>query len=169
MTDEERRELDDAMQAHDRLMTEDEAWMARREAAREAPVRETAPDDVLYRDSPNNAQASPAAADPAPGDGPDAYSKAIIEFVVAWVDEKLTKEGAQWRKQLGILKNQLKSLGQDLEIDRANGIEVYCSGLERRLAIVEAENIKFKAMLGTTGGDADIIDLPDWRKRNDAA
>jgi hypothetical protein len=47
------------------------------------------------------------------------------------------------------LKRELSTMGREIEADRANGIEVYCGALERRVAVLEADNIKLKAMLAT--------------------
>lgn len=173
----------------DKLLSEDTDWLARREAARAALVRKSDAEGVQYREAPETASASPAATDMAPSDGePDPYSKAIIEFVVAWVDEKLASEGREWRKQVGILKNQLKTVQQDAEADRTEGVQIFCAGIERRFAALEAdertvEYAKLQVEIDELRGrindmfllitksakSADIIDLPDWRKRKDVA
>jgi len=60
MTDDERRELAELYAADDRLRQEHEQWFAQREAAREALVQKTGPEDVLYRQHDNSALAAHA-------------------------------------------------------------------------------------------------------------
>src|SRR5262249_11295641 len=83
---------------------------------------------------------------------------------------------AEWRHEISRefyrLKNEFKSLRAQVDADTTNGIEVYCNAFDRRLAVLEAENIKMRALLGAAfqrlGGSksADILDLPDWRQRH---
>src|SRR5262249_1431779 len=140
MTDDERRELRDLMQAHDQMMTEHQEWMAAREAAAASPVQKSDADGLVYRTINGNAPAPVPPADPALSDGdvarlmfddPDlderfraCMVRIIVELRAEW-RQKIDEEGRQWRKQVGMLKNQFKAVQQDAEIDRANGIEVY--------------------------------------------
>src|SRR5262245_29194784 len=101
---------------------------------------------LAYRDGPENAQ--PPATEPAAetlfGDDRDDLLCRIMGRVISEVRYELRRE---WRREVVRLKNDLKVLRQQVDAETENGIEVYCSNVERRLATLEAENIKFKAML----------------------
>jgi hypothetical protein len=171
MTDDDRRQLAELFREDDRLRAEHAQWMASREAAASPPMRENNPEGIVYRTNENGAQASAADSDtdqeyPSYGD----LMQIISQFVVTWTNRKL----AGLHRDVARLKKQFKTMGQEIETDRMNGIEIFCNGIERRFAALEAENIKIKALLGVTlrrlghTSDADIIDLPAnfWKRDN---
>jgi len=104
--------------------------------------------------------------DPAPsdeglnlfGDERDKTLSAAVGFVIAHEREGVRKALAERDRRIAMLKKELRTLSEDIESDRAEAIEVYCSGLERRVAILEADNIRLKALLD--------VDLKPRRKRN---
>jgi hypothetical protein len=70
------------------------------------------------------------------------------------------------KRQLSTMGHELSTMGREIEADRANGIEVYCAGLERRVAVLEAENIKLKAAIAAENAQprgklADALKLGD--------
>jgi len=98
----------------------------------------------------------------------------IAEFVVTWCNKKLALRDAKIAK----LKKDLALLCRQVDLDRNNGIEIVCTGIERRFALLEAENVELRGMLGEMltrfvehrgEPSADVVELiPNWR-RHDAA
>ena len=109
---------------------------------------------MLYRTNENGAQAPAADMDPAPSEGEqypplELLYETIAQFVSVYVHKKL----AGLRRDIVKLKKQLDMVHDDIEADRANGIEVYCRGVETRLASLEGENIRLKATLEARNHD----------------
>jgi hypothetical protein len=148
MTDEERHQLAELFREDDRLHAEHAQWMARRNAEREAPMRENDPEGILYRTGPENAPAPATGMDAASSEGElyppyDDLRKIISQFVVEWTNRKLAARD----RRIAKLEKQLGTMREDIEAVEREGIEIVCSGVERRLATLEAENIKLKALL----------------------
>jgi hypothetical protein len=111
----------------------------------------------------------------------DEYSKGIAQFVVLFVSKKIDELRCEQCNAVARLKKELRTLRQEVEVDREHGVEVYCRNLERRIAELAAENIEMKALLGATltrlgqksgnmptgiKSESGVIELPDWRKRH---
>jgi len=97
---------------HDKLMREDAQWLAHREAERKALMRESDDEDLLYRTTEQNAQASAARTDSVPSDGEadddelDPYTKGIVEFTCEYVRQKLEPRD----KRIARLETQVEML-----------------------------------------------------------
>ena len=123
MTDDERRELNDLMRAHDQLMCEDRAWMAGREAAAASPVRKSDDDGLVYRTGPENAQARAAQPDAEPSsegdnDELDPWMEAVVEFVCMYTAGKLKQRDTKIAK----LETQVETLLTLLGADKAKSV-----------------------------------------------
>ncbi|HMF27568.1 MAG TPA: hypothetical protein VKE42_02285, partial [Candidatus Cybelea sp.] len=119
--------------AHDRMMAEHREETARRDAASNPPVRKPGPGGLLYRDGPENAQASVAAMDGAPfidESGSEAYPpladlrRGIAQFVVTWCnrklvarDRKIAELEGELREVKGMLAATLQLLGKSKSAD----------------------------------------------------
>jgi hypothetical protein len=149
MTDDERRELRDLMQAHDRMMIEDQEWMARREAASGAPVQKSDEPAVLYREHYDSAPAS-AGAETDEWAGWNAWMRGHLDIerqsirgelegTLVRIIVELRKE---WREEV------TKAVAErDAEIAHLRGqVEV----LTRLYA----------------GKSADVVDLPNWKPKD---
>jgi len=120
----------------------------------ETPRRPRPCEKTMYRTNENGAQAPAADMDPAPSEGEqypplELLYETIAQFVSVYVHKKL----AGLRRDIVKLKKQLDMVHDDIEADRANGIEVYCRGVETRLASLEGENIRLKATLEARNHD----------------
>jgi len=74
---------------------------------------------------------------------------------VAQAERKIEvdKLRGEFRTATAKIKRELSTMDREIEADRANGIEIYCGALERRIATLEVENIKMKAMLAARAAE----------------
>jgi hypothetical protein len=162
MTDDERRELRDLMQAHDRMMTEHQEWMARREAAASPPARENGPQGILYRATENNAQPPVAAMDATPSDD---------DVAQLFDDPELNRN---FTHAMGYVISELR---HEWRTER----DAALVERDRKIGILEGELREMKGMLGAVlalmGGkplptsnknisdDSTVIELPRFLRR----
>jgi len=85
----------------------------------------------------------PAASD----DDLDDYTKGLVKFTVQYVAER-DKRINTLEREIVELKRSLRTHRREVEADRKEGIQVFCTGIERRFAALEAENVELKGMLG---------------------
>jgi hypothetical protein len=185
MTEDERRQLAELFREDDRLRAEHEQWMARREAKAASPVRESDPAALVYRTNENGAPAGASVTDTAPSDDdlvqlfddPELNRRFThtMGYVIAELRHEWRSEVASCRRNLAVCRRDLVKLREQIDSDTQNGVEVYCHSIERRLALLEGENIELKSLLGATLrrlghtgdaklGNADVVDLPNWRR-----
>jgi len=148
MTDDERRELRDLMQAHDQMMTEHQEWMAAREAAATSPVQKSDGDGLVYRTMNGNAPA------PAPQTGAEPSEEGLNLFgderdqiLAHAVGYAIAELRAEFERKTNKLRREMTALHRQVDAHTESAIEIYCTNVERRLSILEGENIRLKAML----------------------
>jgi len=144
--DEHRAEIERRQEARERdpaLM--DDFLRSEREAAAEpiggAPVSAAPDAGILHRDYY-------AAASPEPEPSAPAPSYDDLTYAIGRVVSELRRE---YRKKIGRLETEMKALRREVDAHTASEIEVYCSGVEKRLSMLEGENIRLKAMLESRG------------------
>jgi hypothetical protein len=122
-------------------MAEHYEWMAQRDMAAASPVRKSEPAAGLVFKTTQNVQAHTSAQNGAPSDG-EAYPPfadlraGICQFVVEFCNRKLAE--------------------RDRKIER----------LEAQVKMLVALLGKSKTVSASESKAADIVDLPDWRKRH---
>jgi len=183
LSNDERRYLDQLGDEQDRLFIEHERWEASREAAGSLPMQKSDAEAVIDRTDDENATAAAPQPAPAPdkpwlfGDERDEILTRAIGYALGDVRHECRTRLDVLEKEIVALKKNMRVLRREFEADLTNGVEVYCHSLERKIALLENENIEIKGVLGSAlrrlgqADDANIIDLPDWRtrKRTDAA
>jgi len=99
---------------HDRLMAEHDEWMVRREAAREALMRKSEPEGILYRATEENAPApaTPPEADALGlfGDERDELLASAMGHVIAHERKLHAAAIANLRQELAEMKGRLDTL-----------------------------------------------------------
>ena len=161
-TEVDRRELAELGREQDRMLFEHEQWMARRNAEREAPMRENERETVVYRAIDNNELAAARPSAPtASDDGLDPYTKQIVEFVVMFTDEKLAELRAEREAALVVRDRRIGALENEL---------VELKGFLRGvLAVIGGDKAKSMRDMHLSHDDSAVIDLPAaWRTRDAA-
>jgi len=131
-----RDEIAELGREQDILLAEHAEWMAHREAEREALMRRSDAEAVLYRTSENNAQA-PAATTSAfsSADDLDDYTKGIAEFVYRYTAEKLAARDRKIERLEAKLDAVLTMLGKShnlLDSKSADVVDLPKNFLRRR-------------------------------------
>jgi len=139
---------------HDRLMAaaaeERRMYADGRFRSGSPPERLTDGADIIYRQHDNSA--------PAPAPEPE-------------------QDWSAWEAWIaGHLANEREAILDIVEEGVNKMLDQECAAFDRKLAELRAENAELKGMIGTVlrlyAGEtkvADVIDLPDWRKRDVAA
>ena len=136
-----REEIRALCAAHDRLMAEHHEWMAQRDMAAASPVQKSGDPGILYRTTEQNVLAAAHTHDTAASDAEPYPAFAdlragICRFVVEFCNRKLAE--------------------RDRKIER----------LEAQVEMLVALLGKSKTVSASESKAADIVDLPDWRKRH---
>jgi len=110
---------------------------------------------ILYRTGPENAPAHAPAADAAAfnlfGDERDRTLSRALGFVIVHERESLRKALAARDRKIARLEKQIEAMQEKFEAAERDAIEVYSSNTERRLATIEGDNIRLKALLDADG------------------
>jgi len=147
MTDDERRELRDLMQAHDQMMTEHQEWMAAREAAAASPMQKSGAEAILYRVHEQNTQPPADDNGPVPSDDEQypaysvlkesigyviAHERASVRKALAKRDERITKLEAKLDAVLTMLgqKSNFPTMGKSEVVELPRGFlrKVHANG-----------------------------------------
>jgi len=170
----------------DRQRAANAAFLAERKAAKEAQARKSGEDGLVDRGNEQTAQDGSPASLPAASSDDDGGILGSVEHVerlsraLGRIMADLKAEMRdEWRRDIAALhrrtvacRRDIDKLREQIDSDTQNGIEVYCNAFDRRLALLEAENIELKGMLGSAlqrlgAKSADgVIDLPNWRRRH---
>jgi len=155
-------------------IAEDDRLRAERERQASPPVRETEPEGLVDKDYDNVPQHAAAGAD----DMPPLFGDERDELLVEAMGTVIDAQRREWRREIAKLKKDLTALRRQVDLDRNNGIEIVCTGIERRFALLEAENVELRSMLGEVltrfvehqrgEPSADVLELPNWRRRDAA-
>jgi hypothetical protein len=151
--DEFHRELRELFREDDKLRAEHHQYMAERKALANLPVSENGDAGLVYKDYDNSAPPAAAAA----------------------ADEETDWSG--WERWLRAHLDNEREVILDIVGHAMDMLaEQERTAIDRQLAELRAENAELKGMIGTVlrlyAGEtkaADVIDLPDWRKRDVAA
>ena len=132
-------------------MVENHEWLARREAAAASPVRKSNPEGILYRTTKQNVSTS------APQPGGTADSQPSGALFGDWRDQALSEAMGH---VLVVTRRELRA-ERDKELAKRDA----------RISKLEAQIEILVALLGKSANfadskAADIVDLPDWRKRH---
>jgi len=163
MTDDERRQLAELYREHDRMMTEDNAWLAKREAEREALMRKSDAEGVLYREQDGNAQGRATPTDA----GPKNESAAETDEWAGW---------NAWMR--GHLDIERQAIREELETTLVELIvelrKKWREEVTKAVAKRDKEIANLRGQVETltrlyAGKSADVIDLPSNWKPKDVA
>src|SRR5262245_22744438 len=151
----------------DRLRFEHRQWTAQRETIGAPLMRNSEPDDILYRTKEQNVPAGDAMAsdEQSNDDNADLLSEALLD-AGGRVIADLRRE---WQRELEVVQAKSREIIATLERDRER------DPLKAEVARLRVQlDTLLAVMLGKSVNvmepkSGDVIDLPDWRKRSDVA
>jgi len=174
MTEEFRRHLAELAREDERLRAEHDEWMAHREPAGSPYIRKSqAGGSVLYREIDNASLAAPAPISGASYEEPGLNAVQLEELAHVIAEVQREFDAALERMQQRFLQMVVR-----LAVPAERAEESFYA-LRDRVARMEGqiERAVAQAIVELKSGNAtvvakpesDVVDLPNWRKRSDAA
>jgi hypothetical protein len=169
-----RDEIAELGREQDRLQFEHRQWTAKRETIGAPLMRQSELDGILYRTTEQNAQAADARARgedentaAAPSDDEQSKGDLLSEALIDVGGRVIADLRREWRRELEVVQAKSREIIAALERDRER------DPLKAEVVELRAKLDMLVAMLGKSNklldSKADVIDLPDWRKRSDVA
>jgi hypothetical protein len=175
MDEHTRRALAELFAADDKWRAEHEDWLARRNAEREALARKSGEDGLMHRTTENNAR--DAAPDSLPAvssddDGTILGSAERDDQLARALGKIISEMRKEWQSDIAACRTEMVKLygafrheWSKRNPERIAKFQVELDQLRGRLhtlSVVLRDGPKSKAA-------KNVVDLPNWRKRNDAA